>query len=490
MKKLFRKIKAIYNSLPLESKIRSAYALIMIPMVIFLIVCLINIWVINKRYGTLIEAAGIASEFSLDFKKDFDYETYLLVVENKTIEESTLDSLLSDANRIVGNLEMMDSGSDNVSRLKSIKKYLSNLETYKSRIEENLQKGNLYEKNVEIWENDVQIVTELLRESMTQYIYYEIQNMEASRVSYQSFYMKIIIIMFVAFLIIVTIIALLSYYIPLSITRPIKKLSEVSDQVAKGDLSVRADSSSYAGSEIEILGDSLNAMIDKVDELLKQVTKEQMSLRHAELELLQAQINPHFLYNTLDTIVWLAEAGQKEKVVSMVENLSNFFRTSLNQGKDIISLSEELVHAGSYLKIQQVRYQDILSYEINVNENIDSVKIPKITLQPIVENALYHGIKNKRGMGTIKIDVDKEDDNCIITISDNGIGMSAERLEEVKLALKKSNPQLANIYGVFNVNERIRLNFGDEYGLNIDSAYSEGTRVVVKLPMYADLKEE
>lgn len=489
MKKLLKKAKTLYNSLPLDSKIRSTYIIIMVPMVIFLLICLINIWVINRRYGNLIEAAGIASEFSLDFKRDFDYETYLLVVENKTIEESDLDNLLRDAKRVVGKLEAIDSSSDNISRLKSIKKYLSNLEIYKRRIEENLKTGNLYEENVEIWENDVQIVTELLRESMTQYIYYEIQSMDVSRTYYQDFYMKIIIIMLAVFFIIITTIALLSYYIPLSITRPIKQLCEVSNQVANGDLSVRADSKSYAGGETEVLGDSLNAMIDKVNELLKQVTKEQMSLRHAELELLQAQINPHFLYNTLDTIVWLAEAGEKEKVVSMVENLSNFFRTSLNQGKEIIPLSEELTHASSYLKIQQVRYQDILSYKIDVPDGVNAVKIPKITIQPIVENALYHGIKNKRGMGTIKISATRDDENCYIVISDDGIGMTKERLLTVQEALNKRNPEHADLYGLFNVNERIRLNFGDEYGLSIDSIYGVGTTVEVKLPLYARIKE-
>lgn len=486
---LKKRIKQVYNRLSLTSKIRISYGLIIVPMVLFLFISLLNIWVINHRYGQLVEAAGIASEFSLDFKKDFDYETYLLVVENKTIEESSLDELLSDAKRIVGRLEGLDSGSENKDRLKSASKYITNLETYKSRIEENLRVGNRYEENIEIWENDVQIVTDLLRESMTQYIYIEIQNMEVSRTQYQAFYMKLIMIMLVAFILLTSALAFLSYYIPLSITRPIIKLSEVSNQVANGDLSVRAEASAYDGKEVAVLGDSLNEMIDKVNELLAQVTREQISLRQAELELLQSQINPHFLYNTLDTIVWLAEAGDKEKVVSMVESLSDFFRTSLNQGKDVISLKEELHHVESYLKIQKIRYQDILSYEINVPSSLDLCQIPKITLQPIVENALYHGIKNKRGMGNIRVSAELLDGNCVITISDDGIGMTEERLEAVKNALCNSKPDEAAIYGMFNVNERIRLKFGDEYGISIESRYQEGTRITIKLPFVPESDE-
>lgn len=178
--------------------------------------------------------------------------------------------------------------------------------------------------------------------------------------------MQMIRFSIIAFALILILITFLSYYIPLSITHPIRKLSEVTDQVAKGDLTVRSDVRS--GAEVSVLNDSLNTMIDKINELLEQVKTEQGRLRKAEFELLQSQINPHFLYNTLDTIVWLAEAGEQKKVVDMVGSLSDFFRTSLNQGKDMVSVKEELQHSRSYLEIQQVRYQDILQYEIQVPE--------------------------------------------------------------------------------------------------------------------------
>ena len=482
-KNIKRLIKEVYNDMTLASKIRSSYVLIVVPMLIFLTICFFNLWSINHRYGEMVESAGIASEFSLDFKKDFDYETYLLIVENKTIEESELSTLLNEANRIVSSLEALDENAETSAKLKSVKKYLSNLETYKSRIEENLRVGNRYEDNIEIWENDVQIVTDLLRDSMMEYIYSEIQDIETTRESYQSFYMGLIMVMLAIFILITIAIVFLSFYIPLSITKPITKLSQVADQVANGDLTVRAGDEAMAGREVTVLGESLNAMIDKVNGLLAQVTKEQISLRKAELELLQAQINPHFLYNTLDAIVWLAEAGEKEKVVAMVGSLSDFFRTSLNQGKDVITIREEMVHVVSYLKIQQVRYQDILSYEIDVDEELFDCQIPKITIQPLVENALYHGIKNKRGGGKITVSGGFVDGDCMIRVQDNGMGMTPERLMEVKEGIANKVPEEARIYGIFNVNERIRLKFGDKYGISVDSVYGEGTSVTVRLPL-------
>lgn len=204
--------------------------------------------------------------------------------------------------------------------------------------------------------------------------------------------------------------------------------------------------------------------------------------KQTELTALQSQINPHFLYNTLDTIIWLAEAGKQKEVVDMVGSLSEFFRTSLNQGKDIIPIREELQHVKSYLEIQQVRYQDILEYEIHMPEELEKYLIPKITIQPIVENALYHGIKNKRGLGHILINGRREKNHFVIQIEDNGIGISEERLAQVRDKIQYRSPAGNDIYGLYNVNERIHLNFGEKFGISIESDYGDGTVVSILLP--------
>ncbi|MBQ3028781.1 MAG: sensor histidine kinase, partial [Lachnospiraceae bacterium] len=395
-----KRLKRIYDNSTFATKIRYSYLLLLVPLVLFLFFCFYHLWDINHNYESMLNSTVVAGEFSLDFKKDFDYETYLVIVENKTPEESKMDSMLGEANRIVDGLEQLTTSEDSRSYLKSVRRYLDNLATYKQRIEENLQEGNRYEDNMRIWENDVQIVTALIQESMSQYSHSEIKELQKSHADQQEFFESMVRYLLVAFLGIFVLILFLSYFIPLSITRPILRVEEVTKQVASGNLSVRSEVED--GAEVRALSESLNTMIDKINELLEQVTTEQIRLRKAEFELLQAQINPHFLYNTLDTIIWLAETGEQKKVVSMVGSLSDFFRSTLSRGKDIVTLKEELQHVRSYLEIQQVRYQDILQYEIEAPEELYLCQIPKMTIQPLVENALYHGIKNKRGAGRIR----------------------------------------------------------------------------------------
>lgn len=479
-KKLKNAAKDFYDRSSLTSKIRYSYLVILIPIFLFLLFCFYNLWAANYRYQDMINSTVAASEFTLDFKKDFDYETYLLIVGNKTVEESELRDMLTNANRIITGLEQITDSKDNLARLKSIKKYLNNLDTYVDRIEQNIRAGNRYEDNMEIWENDIQIVTTLVRETIFQYIYYEIKGIQESHAEYQSFFVSMIEISVIAFVAVLLLIVFISHYIPLSISRPITELVEVTQQVSQGNLQVR----SYVNTGVEAkqLSESLNTMIDKINALLEQVKKEQIRIRKAEFELLQAQINPHFLYNTLDTIIWLAESDEQKQVVHMVESLSDFFRTSLNQGKDIISIKEEIQHVRSYLEIQQMRYQDILEYEIDVPEEFYQNTIPKITVQPLVENALYHGIKNKRGKGKITVRGYREDSFFILEVRDNGIGMQTERLVQVRNALLYKQLAESKVYGLYNVNERIRLNCGEEYGLRISSTYQEGTTVKILLP--------
>lgn len=473
-------IRKVFYGSSLASKIRYSYFVLLVPFVIFLGFCIYNLWAVNNKYEDMILSTVVASEFSLDFKKDFDYETYLLIVGNKTLEETNIEEMLMEANRIVDGLGALTDSQANIKRLESVQKYLNNLEIYTERIKTNLLEGNRYEDNIEIWENDVQIVTSLLRESIFQYLYYEIQDIQQSHAQYKQFFMDMINYSMIAFAAILILIVALSFLIPRSITRPIHRLVELTEEVSKGNLEVR--SSVRAGVEVNQLSDSMNSMIDKINELLEQVTMEQIRLRKAEFELLQSQINPHFLYNTLDAIIWLAEAGEQKKVVSMVGSLSEFFRSSLNQGKDVVSVREELNHVRSYLEIQQVRYQDILEYELDIPEDLMKYQIPKITIQPLVENALYHGIKNKRGIGKIRVTGYQQDEVFCLTIQDNGIGITPQRLEQVRRNIRKQETDTKGSYALYNVNERIRLNCGEKYGIEIDSIYGKSTIVTVTLP--------
>ena len=474
-----------YNRSTLATKIRFSYLVLLVPIFSILFFSIYNLWSGNQRYEDMINSTLVASEFSLDFKKDFDYEIYLVIAGNKTLKESDVDPMLRHAKNVVKGLENITESQDNRDRLQDIRKYLDSLQVYVARIDENMAEGNLYEENMEIWENDVQIVTTLVRDEISQYTYYEIQGIQKSKDDYQKFYTWMLRFCLIALVGVVVAVGIMSYLIPLSITRPFKELSQVTDEIAKGNLSVRANVNT--GVEATALSNSMNTMIDKINELLEQVTTEQIRLRKAEFELLQAQINPHFLYNTLDAIIWLAEAGEQKRVVGMVRNLSDFFRTSLNQGKDINSIKEEMLHVKSYLEIQHVRYQDILSYDIEVPEALYIYSIPKITIQPLVENALYHGIKNKRGMGHISIRGEAGEKDFTITVTDDGIGIDETRLRQVQSGIQNKVLTGKDFYGLYNVCERIRLNFGEEYGIFIESVYGEGTSVRVILP-YVEAK--
>ncbi|MBR6316652.1 MAG: sensor histidine kinase [Lachnospiraceae bacterium] len=515
------RISRLLSDMSLTAKIRLSYLVVSLPLLVFAILCLVTMQTQTKRYDQLIEAAGRASSFSLDFKSDFDYETYLVIVESKSFEECSLREMLSQAQSVVESLSVSKNlSAENTKRLEDIRKYLINLGTYTDRIEANLKEGNQYESNMEIWENDVQIVTALVRETMLQFIYYEIQDMIQVRDQMRTFYTGVMTFIGIALVVLLLLMALISVNISKSITSPVLQLSKVTERVAGGDLSVRADIT--GGAELGVLATSLDEMIVRIQELLSQVRTEQESLRTAELELLQAQINPHFLYNTLDTIVWLAEGGDQQRVVGMVKSLSEFFRTSLGQGREIVTVRDELRHVGSYLEIQQIRYQDILQYKVEVPEELGNVQIPKITLQPIVENALYHGIKNVRGGGTITV-TGKAESGCVyLYIEDDGAGIAPERLKQINERLsirwvenekantsqdeegqaenmaqsvsampaiprhqKQAEPEKSDsgeIFGLYNVNERIRLKFGQRYGLYVESEQGKGTRVTVLLP--------
>lgn len=269
------------------------------------------------------------------------------------------------------------------------------------------------------------------------------------------------------------------------VTRPLQNISEFLQQVEAGDLSLRI----HEGGSIEIenLSMRINKMIERINQLLKEIYREQIFKRKAALKALHAQINPHFLYNTLDSISWMIETGKRETAVGLVESLSSFFRVGLSGGRDVVTLREEVEHAESYLKIQQVRYQDRLDYIFDIDEEILTVKIVKITLQPLIENAIYHGVKlKKEGQGKIYISGQKVDRQVKITVVDNGAGMDEAKLTDLNESLKEAKLDLETVgkgYSVQNINSRIKLYFGKEYGLCFFSKEEVGTRVEVTLPL-------
>ena len=219
-------------------------------------------------------------------------------------------------------------------------------------------------------------------------------------------------------------------------------------------------------------------MVVQIKELVEKVRQEEITLRKTELKALQAQINPHFLYNTLDAIAWLCEEERHKDAVEMVNSLAKLFRISISRGHELITIEKEMQHAKSYLKIQNFRYKNQFTYSFDVDEECLNYLCNKITLQPIIENAIYHGIDRMVDEGKINIGIHQKGDRIIFTVEDNGVGMTEEQCEEI---LHKDASDRVGI-GIKNVNDRIKIYFGEEYGLTIQSELDEGTRVTISMP--------
>ncbi|MFC4402166.1 cache domain-containing sensor histidine kinase [Gracilibacillus xinjiangensis] len=279
-----------------------------------------------------------------------------------------------------------------------------------------------------------------------------------------------------------------SYYLSQSISKPIVELMTFMRKAESGDLNVRYMDKRY--DEIGLLGRSFNTMLQKLLELISLTERQERQKRDAEFRSLQANINPHFLYNTLDTIQWMARKHKAMDVAEVVESLAKLFRIGLSKGRDTIMVSEEIEHIESYLKIQKTRYRDKLNYRMKVNPKVHACYTLKFILQPIIENAIYHGIKERRGPGHINITAEKEASQLIIKIIDNGAGMEKDQLDALRIAIKEAVKRTENAesqnkkgYGILNVQARIQLAYGNDYGLEIDSEKGQGTCVKLLLPI-------
>ena len=273
--------------------------------------------------------------------------------------------------------------------------------------------------------------------------------------------------------------AMINAFISDKISNPIKRLDGSVREIESGNLDVEiVPSGSY---EVEHLGKSIKNMLGRIKVLMSDLVAEHNAKRKSEFDTLQSQINPHFLYNTLDIIVWMIENENSDKAVNIVTALAKFFRISLSKGKNIITVKDEVEHVRNYLMIQNMRFKNRFEYSIDVDEEVLSYSSLKLMLQPLVENAIYHGMEFMDGDGEIDVKVFKEDDSLYFTITDNGLGMSEDMVETL-LSKDFVPSKKGSGIGVKNVNERIKLYFGSEYGLKVESEPDEGTKITIHLP--------
>lgn len=289
---------------------------------------------------------------------------------------------------------------------------------------------------------------------------------------------KLFVVFVLAFFLFI--LAVINAYISSKITTPIQELEKSVNALEAGDL----DTEVYTGGSYEIrhLGRSIGHMAGQIKVLMDDIVAEHESKRKSEFDTLQSQINPHFLYNTLDIIVWMIENEQKAEAVKVVTALARFFRISLSKGKSIIPVRDELEHVRNYLMIQQMRFKNKFTYTIEADPGTLELASLKLMLQPLVENAVYHGMEFMDGDGEVVVRAKREGDDLWLTVRDNGLGMTKEQVESLLSESPHVTSRKGSGIGVKNVNERIRLYFGEQYGLQIDSEPDEGTLIRIHLP--------
>lgn len=457
----------------LEERMRKVLFSTMIPMACLMIILLFIFWQYTGQYNKLSENLAVSSEFNLRFKDDLDLEMYYIAIGSK--ESSNLEDVLEqveDAQEIMQKLRRNTYNNNGVKSLNSLDSYLENLRQRMLQLVEIKE----YDKRMEFMDSNIRIITGLIMQEMQNYIYNE--SMYLVQVEKSLTHRVKLLISGMAVLLIATLGILMrrSFRLTDGIIQPVNIMLDKVKKVGRGKFDMIPIEAEIE--EIEELDEGINKMARKISALLENVRQEKEMQHLTELQLIQAQVNPHFLYNTLDTIVWLIEGGMTDDTVEMISSLSIFFRTSLSKGNDIIPLSEEERHTLSYLEIQQYRYRDILEFEINIPKELSGIPVPKLSIQPLAENALYHGIKNRRGKGKILIEGREEEDALVLTVSDNGQGMTPERLHEVQEAIRTG--ERAG-FGLAAVAERIALYYGPGYGMKIFSEEGKGTTVEIRL---------
>jgi len=458
-----------------------------LPLMAGIIIILIaTLFSVNSRYTSVLMSANTAADFNKEFKVMLDSEMYNHVIRPRS--ENTADDLpmdvLEDAEAVLRRLEETTTLPDNRWRIQSMLDMCENLRQYMLDIAQE----DSYDQRMLLLERNIRGetgLTLLIETYMHDYIGDEVRELARIQGQIRAQVMVLSIVIAAGVAVLVMLIVLYSVRVARRITGPISTLSRKAQQFGSGDFTPTPVETHIT--ELVTLDTGFNDMARRVDALMTKQVEDQRSLHRAELELLQAQINPHFLYNTLDSIAILAESDRSEDVVTMVTSLSTFFRNSLNKGNDILTLGTECSQVTSYLEIQQIRYSDILRYEISIPQELMDCMVPKLILQPLVENALYHGIKNRRGMGMITVTGEEKDGNLLLRVTDNGAGMDEEQVRILQAGIYEDKH---TGLGLVNVHKRIRLYCGEPYGLSFESSVGKGSTVSVLLPMTRSLGEK
>ena len=479
----------------MKKKILTLAAVVTLPFILLVMYLLASMASYSNTYSEIVSNMTVANNYNLNFKEEMDESLYKLVVGYVTLDNIESDKSLKNPYVLIEELRSeftrltaITTESESKLWLESLLRNINALEKRVDDIVDSIDAGGRYSENIEMLDNNIYILTELIQDDIQYYIYYQTRYMEKVTDTLQKQIGRFMVVCSILIAVLIAVVAVSAVMIVSGILQPIRQLNSVTEKIAQGDFNARAQVNS--DDEVAELAVSFNKMAGNMQSLIDKVKEDERKMRKADLRLLQEQIQPHFLYNTLDTIVWLIESNEPDEAVTMVVTLSDFFREILSKGKEFISIKEEEKHISSYLQIQEMRYRDILEYDIQLDQVIYKYQILKLTLQPVVENALYHGIKYKRAKGCIHIHGEKEGDIIRLTVRDDGVGMDEEELEQLRQQIEKPCQETERGFGLANVNERIHMYFGYEYGMKIESEKGKGTTVEIVIPAILEAPAE
>ena len=468
------------EKIKMQSRLWNMILIVALPLMVVIIV-LVSLGIgYALQYNSILNNVTTASDFNQNFKDDVDLKMYYYVIDSQYSEGLPTEEV-QYAKTIAQKLIDTTNNKLSLRAISSVLSLCHNLEEKMQQIAETEH----YDSRVDQLEKNIYILTDMIQRFMYTYLYYEaahLNDLQSSMIWNMIFLIGIILVLS---LVLLFFLLKSSKKLSNKIVDPIDRICERLEAIGKGSLLV-CEPIEADVEEVQLLSYGIENMVERLKWQIDKNTEQEKQRRRTELALLQAQINPHFLYNTLDTIIWLNESGEISEAVKMVASLSKYFRFSLSRGKSVITLEEEEQHIRSYLEIQQMRYRDLMDYEIDIPVRLKNYILPKLTLQPLVENALYHGIKNTRRKGFIQL-TGKEHNGCVILeVKDDGYGMSQERLEQLKASLTDGTNEG---FGLRTVHQRIQILFGAEYGLALQSEPGKGTRISVTIPMKTSDKE-
>ena len=460
----------------ISSRLRDLILHLAVPLCLLSVFLLLVLLISSLSLSQVSRNISTASQFNQNFKDEVDLKMYLFVTgSDDQLPWEEVQAAETLATALLENTHSRES-------YRAANSVLDLCENLRRCIQE-IESTDGYDLRMHQLESNIYVITELIQKYIYNYLYHEAGELAAIRAR-QNLWLSVDLILALGVTIVVIVHSLRrSFRISGSISRPIDGLYQRVIEIGEGDLSPRQPVPAE-DSKLQALGTGLEEMVTRLNDQMELNRQEQIRLRSMELALIQAQINPHFLYNTLDAIVWLIETGKNEQAIEMVSSLSTYFRSFLSNGKDIIPLGEEIQHVRSYLEIQQVRYKDILAYDFLTDPSLDRCLIPKMTLQPLVENAIYHGIKPKRGISRNTISSSRDGGQVILKVADSGIGMNPEALQALRESLERDE---GSGFGMKASYKRLRLMFGGGLKFDIESTENRGTEITIRIPYQTEV---